>query len=187
MATFGLKRSSVTSSSATQQSIHEQASHQSSFSSTSPAQDLAQPPIPLTSENLGAPSPVPRPTVHTKVEPIQLVPGHPVRSLISTISPPTRFHTSRIHVKLSYDQALSIASTDDLLQQDSDEVEAKAEVQVCAEWLSGEETEIINDRPGEVDLAAAWTCKRLDGALLNSDGLLLRKGKDLLKLSVEAS
>ncbi|KAJ9639465.1 hypothetical protein H2199_006499 [Coniosporium tulheliwenetii] len=102
-------------------------------------------------------------------------------------SPPTRFHTSRIHVELSYDQALSIASTDDLLQQDSDEVEAKAEVQVCAEWLSGEETEIINDRPGEVDLAAAWTCKRLDGALLNSDGLLLRKGKDLLKLSVEAS
>lgn len=59
------------------------------------------------------------------------------------------------------------------------------EVKVCAVWLTAAEAEKVRGVPGEVDLADDWTCKNIDGAFYSPDGLVLRKGGEVLKLSVE--
>lgn len=126
-------------------------------------------------------SPFPKP-----LEPTLLLPGEPVWSLISLSSPPTRFHTSRIHVELSYDQASSMASVNSLIQRDSNPISTpERDIKVCAIWLTATEAERLKEAPGEVDLANDWTCKKLDGVLYSPDGLLLRSGGEVLKLSAE--
>lgn len=129
-------------------------------------------------------------TSHTAIpkipEPKCLLPGQAVWFIISLSSPPTRFHTTRIHVELSYDQASSLASLNSLIQQASNlPGEAEMEVKVCAVWLTAAEAEKVRGVPGEVDLADDWTCKNIDGAFYSPDGLVLRKGGEVLKLSVE--
>lgn len=181
-----LANSPLASTSSIQERVNGAASCQSS-SSSSTIQNPAQRSTPPTSEIVERLSKAPEPTASVMPEPIQLIPGHPVRSFISASAPPTRFHTSRIRAELSYEYALSIASTDSLEQQDSDVVGAKRGVQVCAVWLSGEDTKTTTGRPGDIDLAADWASKKLDGVLLDRDGLLLRKGEDVLKLIIEDS
>lgn len=126
-------------------------------------------------------SPIPTP-----LEPKRLLPGEAVWSLISLSTPPARFHTSRIHVELSYDEASSMASMNSLIQRDSNLISrAERDVKVCAIWLTAAEAERLKGAPGEVDLADDWTCKKLDEVLYSPDGLLLRRGGEVLKLSAE--
>lgn len=127
-----------------------------------------------------------KPTEAYQLEPKRLLPGEGVWSLISLSSPPTRFHTSRIHVELSYDQASSMASINGFIQRDSDLIStAERDVKVCAIWLTAAEAERLKGAPGEVDLADDWACKKLDEVLYSPDGLLLRRGGEVLKLSAE--
>lgn len=131
---------------------------------------------------------IPHSPILTPLEPKRLLPGEAVWSLISISSPPTRFHTSRIHVELSYDQASSMASSmNSFIQRDSNlQIStAESDVKVCAIWLTTAEAERLKGAPGEVDLADDWTCKKLDEVLYSPDGLLLRRGGEVLKLSAE--
>lgn len=124
--------------------------------------------------------------IPTPLEPKRLLPGEAVWSLISISSPPTRFHTSHIHVELSYDQASSMASINSFIQRDSNLISmAERDVKVCAIWLTAAEAERLKGAPGEVDLADDWTCKNLNEILYSPDGLLLRRGGEVLKLSAE--
>lgn len=119
-------------------------------------------------------------------EPKHLVPGHPVSVFISTFSRPTRFHIPCIHVELTYEYALSMISTDSVELQESNMLNGNGGVQVRAMWLITDKAKTMMGQPGEVDLAGDWTSKRLDGASFGSAGLLLRKGKDVLQLSIES-
>lgn len=129
---------------------------------------------------------IPYSAIPTPLEPKHLLPGEAVWSFISMSSPPTCFHTSRIHVELSYDQASSMASTTSFVERYSNLIStATRGVKVCAIWLTASEAEKLKGAPGEVDLADDWTCKKLDGVLYSPDGLVLRRGGEVLKLSAE--
>lgn len=158
-----------------------------SVDSLSTTQDLeanVTPPVKPTEADLH--ESIPYSPIPTPLEPKRLLPGEAVWSLISLSSPPTRFHTSRIHVELSYDQASSMASMNSFIQRDSNLIStAERDVKVCAIWLTAAEAERLKGAPGEVDLADDWTCKKLDEVLYCPDGLLLRRGGEVLKLSAE--
>lgn len=129
---------------------------------------------------------IPYSAIPTPLEPKHLLPGEAVWSFISMSSPPTRFHTSRIHVELSYDQASSMASITGFVERFSNLIStAERGVKVCAIWLTASEAEKLKGAPGEVDLTDDWTCKKLDGVLYSPDGLVLRRGGEVLKLSAE--
>lgn len=155
-----------------------------SLSTTQILEASAPPPIKSMEADLH--ESIPYSPVPTPLEPKRLLPGQAVWSLISLSSPPTRFHTSRIHVELSYDQASSMASINSFIQRDSNLFStAERDVKVCAIWLTAAEAERLKEAPGEVDLADDWTCKRLDEVFYSPDGLLLRRGEEVLKLSAE--
>lgn len=155
-----------------------------SLSTTQNLRADATPPIKPTETDLH--ESIPYSPIQTPLEPKRLLPGEAVWSLISLSSPPTRFHTSRIHVELSYDQASSMASINSFIQRDSNLIStAESDVKVCAIWLTAAEAENLKGAPGEVDLADDWTCKELDGVLYSPNGLLLRRGEEVLKLSAE--
>lgn len=155
-----------------------------SLSTTQNLEANATPPIKPTEVDLH--ESIPYSPIPTPLEPKRLLPGEAVWSLISLSSPPTRFHTSRIHVELSYDQASSMASINSFIQRDSNLISpAERDVKVCAIWLTAAEAERLKGAPGEVDLADHWTCKKLNEVLYSPDGLLLRKGGEVLKLSAE--
>lgn len=142
--------------------------------------------IPIKTTEIDLLESIPHSAIPTPLEPRRLLPGEAVWSFMSLSSPPTRFHTSRIQVELSYDEASSMASINSLVQRDSDLIStAKKHVKVCAIWLPAAEAEKLKGAPGEVDLADDWTCKKLDGVLYSPDGLLLRIGGEVLKLSAE--
>lgn len=142
--------------------------------------------IPIKATEIDLLESIPHSAIPTPLEPRRLLPGEAVWSFMSLWSPPTRFHTSRIQVELSYDEASSMASINSLVQRDSDLIStAKKHVKVCAIWLPAAEAEKLKGAPGEVDLADDWTCKKLDGVLYSPDGLLLRRGGEVLKLSAE--
>lgn len=129
-------------------------------------------------------------TLHTAIpktlEPKRLLPGQAVWSFMSLSSPPTRFHTSSIHAELSYDHASSMSSLNSLVQQDPNlPGKAGRELKVCAIWLTATEAEKVGGAPGEVDMANDWTWKKLDRVFYSPDGLVLRKGGEVLKLSAE--
>lgn len=155
-----------------------------SLSTTQNLEANATPPIKPTEVDLH--ESIPYSPIPTPLEPKRLLPGEAVWSLISLSSPPTRFHTSRIHVELSYDQASSMASINSFIQRDSNLISpAERDVKVCAIWLTAAEAERLKGAPGEVDLADHWTCKKLNEVLYSPNGLLLRKGGEVLKLSAE--
>ncbi len=178
-----LKGSSIASTSHTQRSIYGTASRHTVLASST-TQNAAAQSVP-TSANVEVIPVTPYTALATPLEPKHLVPGHPVWSFISTSSPPTRLHTSRIHIELSYDVASSMASVNCLERQDSNVISAERGVNVRAVWLTADEAEMIRGAPGEVDLTADWACMKLDGVLLNPGGLTLRKGRHVLKLSAE--
>lgn len=154
-----------------------------SFSTTQNLEANAIPPIKPTEADFH--EPIPHSCIPTPQEPKLLLPGEAVWSFISLSSPPTRFHTSRIHVELSYDQASSMASINSFIQRDSNLSTEERNVKVCAIWLTAPEAERLKEAPGQVDLADDWTCKKLDEVLYSPDGLLLRRGEEVLKLSAE--
>lgn len=178
-----LKDASMASISHTQKNIYVPSSHHT-VCSTSGTQYSAAGPIP-PSENVEAGPVLPYSALATPLAPRILTPGHPVCSYISALSPPTRFHTSRIHIELSYDDVSSIASLKSLQQLDSNLSSTKRGIHVRAVWLTPDEAEMLRGVFGEVDLTADWACKKLDGVLFDPNGLILRKGRDVLKLSAE--
>lgn len=180
------KGSSKTSIARHPDTIHRSSlSHSvNSSSTTQNLNDIATPPIKANEMDLLELTP------HTAIpkipEPKSLLRGQAVWSVISLSSPPTRFHTSHIHVELSFDQASSLASLNSLANQESNlPGEAGSGMKVCALWLTAAEAEKVRGAPGEINLADDWTCKRIDGVLYSPDGLVLRKGGEVLKLSVE--
>lgn len=166
--------------------IHESALHRSveTFSTTQNLKAITPPNTKTKETDFFQLTPH---TAITKItEPKCLHPGQAVWFIISPSSPPTRFHCSHIHVEISYDQASSLASVISLTQQESNlPDEAERRVKVCAVWLTAAEAEKVRGAPGEVDLADDWTCKKIDGVLYNPNGLVLRKGREVLKLTVE--
>lgn len=179
-----LDGSSLASPSHPQRSICGMASRHTLLASST-TQVSAAHSVPMSANVEVFPPVVPYTALATSLEPKNLVPGHPVWSFISTSSPPTRLHTSRIHIELSYDVASSMASVNCLEQQNCNAISAERGVNVRAVWLTADEAEMIRGAPGEVDLTADWACKKLDGVLLNPDGLILRNGRHVLKLSAE--
>lgn len=141
---------------------------------------------PIKPTEMGLLESIPYSAISTPLEPKRLHPGQAVWSFLSLSSPPTRFHTSRIHVELSYDKASSMASINSSVSQDLNLIaSAKRKVKVCAIWLTAADSENVKGVLGEVDLADDWAYKQLDGVLYSRDGLVLRRGGEALKLSAE--
>ncbi len=177
--------SPIAPDSLTQNNIHEQESHHSACHPPAFQPTTAEP-TPVNSEKVETLPDILLTTLPRLLEPNHLVPGHPIRSFISSSSPPTRFHTSRIHAELSYDTVSAMTSVDSLEQRDSNVYATERGVEVHALWLVADDAETIGRAPGVVDLTADWIYSKVDEGLCAPKGLMLRKGRDVLKLSVDA-
>ncbi|KAF1836680.1 hypothetical protein BDW02DRAFT_628553 [Decorospora gaudefroyi] len=94
-----------------------------------------------------------------------------------------RFHTPKIHIELSHQQAQGLAN----MQPADTTYEATADITVEVTWLEVEQvSRLTPHRDGQpVDLDSDWAELTVgDGVLFTDEGLLLRKGTHVVRIRV---
>ncbi|WEW59510.1 hypothetical protein PRK78_004984 [Emydomyces testavorans] len=121
-------------------------------------------------------------------EPHILTPGIPLTCAISPGSS-ARFHTSRIHLELSYEQICSLSSCSASSVSVKTALVApgpgeRVDLVLQVEWLKFERMMMSSERLEQaVDIGLPWARKRMpDGILFGEHGLLLMKKGDVIAL-----
>ncbi|KAF2187015.1 hypothetical protein K469DRAFT_686228 [Zopfia rhizophila CBS 207.26] len=115
---------------------------------------------------------------------IYLQPDSPQYRTFTPITPPTRFHTPKIHIEVSYSGAQSIfnQSHTNLRLRSGHPIRVQA---TLLERLYADEV-LVQHSKDTVDLGREWRFLELkEGILFNSLGLLLRKGEEVIRLKAE--
>ncbi|CAE7202286.1 OTT-1508-deam domain containing protein [Pyrenophora teres f. teres] len=115
----------------------------------------------------------PRPT-------LVLQQGKPSTYVFDKTETIARFHTPKIHVELSNEEARRLANINPLSKDENMFVAITVEVS----WLGSDESnEMTTPKDHSINLESRWTeLTAIDGILFTDEGLLMRKGVDVVRI-----
>ncbi|EDU50858.1 predicted protein [Pyrenophora tritici-repentis Pt-1C-BFP] len=106
--------------------------------------------------------------------------GKPFTCVFDETEPYLRFHTPKIHVEISHEEAQRLAD----INPPSNHEKMLVAITIEVTWLGSDESnEMTTPKDHSINLDSRWTeLTAVDGILFTDEGLLMRKGDDIVRV-----